>query len=1053
MDVWKNVLLKLVKAGELDYSSTLSDLSKKTKIQIFEFLVAETLAQIYPEMDWRVSQVQGDQGVDLYGIGKCPLSPTTFKAPTLLILGQVKRRGKTYTFLDYKDNIQKMQEYYVSNALFENCSLLKLIFVVSTDNDHVFENLEKNFLEGSKRNKYPLFYATIPSPVELINASEIIKYWKFNPEFIFNKLGKTINREQKKTLIRFLQDIKENFLHVSYTQNEQQSVLNIFTKKISITNQISGIPLPLFVKWIPSDPYGGIQLLSPLPIMQNTGMKLVVKDHVNLNMTFRGLKKGKYSLGCIHLFSEKGKFERFFELGSAVFETNFYYRYNYIPNNSIEIKCKQSLSKDIDQLKIISITGPGGIGKSSLIEQLKIYAENQGYLTIALAYPKDRINGRNFIAALLLKFIDNPNEIFPHRLPEEIKKYLHVYYRDDWTNDLQNYFNGSAFLSDNNIAECIFMLIWYTALSKPVFLWFQDMHWINNETSRILCKLFEYMSIKRTYFLNRVRVFLEGRENEYIEIDENYVLPHNWNQLINNAYITKHALIPWDVEATKEYIFSLFNYPKYMQKNFEHACENVIQSVGGYPLLILEHLTFLQDIGKIRVEKNNRFEILDYNWSEIFSNQIENVIYSRVLYYQKKYPEIFDCLVIWANICEISSESLWIFLLKQLQKKYINVDNIINNSHFLHRESDQTLFAHEYYKKVFQKLSLTDTYYLKLVVQWIIGIKKLEENEKYLLILLYNLDENIEPLFLKQKIIDLLQETSNDFINYNLLKILLQLPKGYTSKEYPEYVVHYLLGECIIRIGDWEEGIEHFKKCLEYKSPKDENSYVYFMAACQELANLYCDLLRFQDAFLYCNKGMDLFESIEIHTFQTQTQAALEHENDKLCERMSVCFWFCGRFEMAKEYQIQAYKNSCHRGDIYMKLRCLYEIGTFHFHDRVDNGIFCVKVALSMADAIPVQHKQEKMLIEVQLLIGLLIKASAEKNSKTILQILNKAEHLCDLMEKEIFVYESILCHLISGACSGLLHNFEKALENFLASIELAEKSNSKNLLWKAHLK
>ena len=73
------------------------------------------------------------------------------------------------------------------------------------------------------------------------------------------------------------------------------------------------------------------------------------------------------------------------------------------------------------------------------------------------------------------------------------------------------------------------------------------MHWINNETSRILCKLFEYMSIKRTYFLNRVRVFLEGRENEYIEIDENYVLPHNWNQLINNAYITKHALIPWDV--------------------------------------------------------------------------------------------------------------------------------------------------------------------------------------------------------------------------------------------------------------------------------------------------------------------------------------------------------------------------------------------------------------------------------------------------------------------------------------------------------------------------
>ena len=1052
MDVWKNVLLKLVKAGELDHSNTLSDLSEKTKIQIFEFLVAETLAQIYPEMDWRVSQVQGDQGVDLYGMGKCPLSPATSKAPTLLVLGQVKRRGKTYTFSDYRNGIQKMQEYYVSNALFENCSLLKLIFVVSTDNERVFENLEKDLWEGSKKNKYPLFYATIPSPIELINASEIIKYWKFNPDFIFNKLGKTIDLEQKKTLISFLNDIKGNFLHVSYTQNEQQSILNTFTKKISIMTQMSGIPLTLFIKWIPSEPYEGIQLLSPLPIMQDTGMKLVVRDHVNLNMTFRGLKKGEYSLGCIYIFSEKGKFERFFELGSANFEANFYYRYNYIPNNSVEIKCKQSLSEDIDQLKIISITGSGGIGKSSLIEQLKIYAENQRYLSISLAYPKDRINDRNFVAALLLKLIGDPSEVFPLGLPKAIRKYLHVYYRDDWTNDLENYFNGTAFLSDNYIAECIYMLLWYAALSKPVFIWFQDMHWINSETFRILSRLFEYMHIKKTYFLNRVRVFLEGRENEYIEIDENYVLPQNWDRLIHNAYITKYALIPWDTEATREYVYSLFNYPKSMQNKFEQSCENVIQSVRGYPLLILEHLTFLKDLGKIRADENNRFEILDYNWSGIFSDQVENIIRSRVLYYREKYPEIADCLVIWANICEISPESLWGYLLKQLGKKYVNVDKIINNSHFLYTRAEQTSFAHEYYKKIFQKTSLTDTCYVKLAVQWLVGMKEVGENEKYLLILLYKLDEDIAPNFLEQKIVDLLQETSNDFINYNLLKLLLQLPKGCASNKYPEYVIHYLLGESIIRSGDWQEGIEHFKKCLEYKNPDDENSYVYYMAACQELANLLCDLLRFHDAFLYCNKGTAMFESVKDHIFQPQIQVALEHENDKLRERMSVCFWFCGRFDKAKKYQIQAYKNSCRRNDIYMKLRCLYEIGTFHFHDRIDNGIFCVKAALGMADAIPTQYKQEKMLIEVQLLIGQLIKASVEEDSTAFCQILNKADQLCSLMEKEIFVYESILCHLVSGTCSGLLHDFEKALENFLESIELAEKSNSKNLLWKAHI-
>lgn len=118
-----------------------------------------------------------------------------------------------------------------------------------------------------------------------------------------------------------------------------------------------------------------------------------------------------------------------------------------------------------------------------------------------------------------------------------------------------------------------------------------------------------------------------------------------------------------------------------------------------------------------------------------------------MLYYREKYPEIADCLVIWANICEISPESLWGYLLKQLGKKYVNVDKIINNSHFLYTRAEQTSFAHEYYKKIFQKTSLTDTCYVKLAVQWLVGTKEVGENEKYLLILLYKLDEDIAPNF------------------------------------------------------------------------------------------------------------------------------------------------------------------------------------------------------------------------------------------------------------------------------------------------------------------
>ena len=185
--VWKEILLKNIKG---EYFKNVKTIPKtpdalKKKYQIFEILIAETLANVYPDIKWEVTSGSKDDGIDISGIFSPKLqTPFVKEKIEQLILGQIKRRNKGYRFDHFRTDIDKMFDHYASNYTAKGKSLFQLLFIISTDNNNNVDNLKSDLANEFEHKKHLRFVANISSPINIIDATDIIRYWKINYGFI-----------------------------------------------------------------------------------------------------------------------------------------------------------------------------------------------------------------------------------------------------------------------------------------------------------------------------------------------------------------------------------------------------------------------------------------------------------------------------------------------------------------------------------------------------------------------------------------------------------------------------------------------------------------------------------------------------------------------------------------------------------------------------------------------------------------------------------------------------------------------------------------------------
>ena len=162
-EIWEKILLKKVYGYELTNTVTIekNEQNNKRKYQVFEVLVAETLALLDTKTKWETTCGNNDQGVDIVGSRKAECTtPFLSNVPEQLYLGQIKRRNKGYRYDDFRNDINKLFEFYSSKVLYKDATLMQLIFVISSDNENNIKNLQKNLSKDILYVKNGVLYRT-----------------------------------------------------------------------------------------------------------------------------------------------------------------------------------------------------------------------------------------------------------------------------------------------------------------------------------------------------------------------------------------------------------------------------------------------------------------------------------------------------------------------------------------------------------------------------------------------------------------------------------------------------------------------------------------------------------------------------------------------------------------------------------------------------------------------------------------------------------------------------------------------------------------------------
>lgn len=1049
LDIWKDVLEKNFKTTNFPNATTINKNSEYT-VQLFELLVAETLNLHDSNIKWEVTQSGHDHGIDFIGHDLNDAYTPFIKNPINLIsLGQVKRKTSSYRYDDFKNDLFKVNEYCKNSDFFKQNSLKQFLFVLSSNKKNSIHNIQTRFQEDHES----MLKMIMISYVGFIDAHEIFMSWKNNYSYFEKIINKALSPEQLNCFKEFVNSIEGNWVTFSLSSPKEAIVNMPIEQILTIQTDNVNLGMDIYIKWNANANYD-IQLLHPLPMAdpRKKGYFLHISGKKNIKLLFRSHQCGEIDLGEIKIYSSENQFIAKTPLNSLTIKEGLSFYYYYKPNFEISQKLKNILVQKDELLFFpLLIFGEGGIGKSTLISESYAYAVQQEYMAFDIAQPKDQQHNRFIINKLFRSIINAEDEefFFEYSIVVYIRKFLGIYFNEDWTDALSNYFimeNSQINVSD--IADCLVTCIIKMACKSGIFIWFSDLQWASPETITILKIVMNDLYSNKSLLQNKVVIIFEGRKNEYISLNNRRFYPAHWEDFTENYLLDKYEIKRWSEQESYEFLKLLFNIELADEPIYEKYINEILYRSKGNPMHMLESVRYLLEKKKISFNLEHKIVILNNDLSDLYEKNIYEIITKRIMYYQKNYGNYIDILIIQAKIMDLNP-MLYQNLINKFCCQYDNIQEVENESAFGSWKNGKYYFAHENYLVVFRNLKISNE---QIIVDSIDFYSKLEDNTSKLstVILKRNLS-NYNLVELYHDIISLLQNISDVHIRIELYMMLLDMPEFSSEKEiFPRVKVLFELAELNVQDGNWENGLSYMKDVCKISNGFEYENILYKLKAKQEMANILADMLMFDKAIHVAIEGIELAEIyIEYNEFSEEQVYSLKNECQKLYARLAVCYWFAGNTNKAGELQQKAYVDAQKIENQYMCARVLYEIGTLQFHWNIELGLKSIARAKIIGKNCP-ELQNEKTLIEVQLLIGRLMKSIKELDFEVIDQIYKYINFLLDNYRTVPYVYEKFLCYTMQGICLIEKGDCNSAMNSFLNSLKCADESHMSNLEWKA---
>lgn len=1048
LNIWKDVLEKNFKVKDFPNATAIQDKSGEYTVQLFELLVAETLNLHDQNIRWNVTKSGHDHGVDFVGHElKDSYTPFIQKPLELISLGQVKRKTSSYRYDDFKNDLFKINEYCKDSDFFKTSSLKQFLFVLSSDNKNSIRNIQDNFQKDNKSTLKTLMM----SYVGFIDAHEIFMSWKNNYRYFENIVNKALSTEQLECFEEFVNNTEGNWLSVSVA-SPKEGIIDMPVEQI-LTLQTDNIDLgmDIYIKWHSNS---DVQLLNPLPMadVRKNGYHLHISGKKDLKLLLRSHKCGQINFGEIEIYSPKNQFIAKTQLNTVTIKEGLSFYYYRKPTFKIYQQLQNILVQtDDEKFFPIAILGNGGIGKSTLISEIYASSVERGYLSFDISQPKDCQHNRFLIKKLFRSIIcaEDEGNFFDYSILSYIRKFLGVSFNEDWSEVLNNYFTAEN--SDINtayIGDCLVSCIIKLASKLNVFLWFSDLQWASPETIKILEIFINELHSNKNILKNKVVIIFEGRKNECIFIENRKYYPAHWDVFTNNYLLNVYKIDNWNDNDSFEFLKMIFNIKLSDEKIYKNYINELLFKSKGNPMHMLESVRYLLEKKKLAFNNEHQIVILNNDLSDIYVKNIYEIITRRIMYYQQEYGNYIDILCIIAKLNGIQPV-LYKRLIQKFCCQYNDLEELEISSAFGTYRNNKYNFAHENYLITFSKQTISNELILSEAINFYSQLWD-DASQLSIIILKRNLS-NYNLYELHNEIIELIKKTQNIHIKINLYNMLLDIPETLNEDgNFSRASVLFELAELNVQDGSWQTGLEYLDELCEILDGCEYNTILYKLKAKQEAANILADMLLLDRAIQVATEGINIAENyIDAGNFSAEQVYNLKNEYQKLYARLAVCCWFSGDIDNADKLQKKAYSDAQEIKNTYMEARVLYEIGTLQFHRDIDSGIENILNAKDIGKDC-LQLNDEKSLIEVQLLIGKLLKSVGDGDLKSIKDVKKHIDILLDSYRITPYVYEEFLCYTMQGICFIKFNDYPSAMNSFLNSLKSATESHMTNLEWKA---
>ena len=1057
--IWKDILLKNAEGKKFKNAVTIppADKASKNKYQIFEILVAETLTKISPDIKWEVTHGSKDGGIDIIGFHN-----STFKTPFLkeipqqLTLGQIKRRNKGYRLDLFRDDIVKMYEYYTSNYTAKGKSLFQLIFVISTDNSSNLDNLKKDLQKEFEDKNHIRFIANVSSPINLIDASDIIKYWKLNFSFVRSILEDILSEKQMATFQEYLSQLEINWISIRVEGNSCSRINENFVHCVTITSDIKDIPIHLKIKWEGGN--DNIQLLYPLQLIESSpsSYELDIVNDYRLPLCFRGLQEGTQNLGKLIISSEDDSYVQEVDLNNVEIQKDIFPIYQIAPNKKIAELLKKEIDNEHPACDAFAITGCGGIGKSALISDIFVKAANLRYLCIDVQHPHTTVNDSGFWSEVFLQIYSQyyHKVLYEDKIAEYTEEFLESVFNLAWKEDISGLLNNGTYIV-SNIIECLVSVLYKAAQKHNILFWLSDMHWMSENTEELLRKIMAALKSNQTYLCHKIVFLIEGRENEMLLTDHKFRYPFAWNNFLSKAGIEDLKMNLWDPKDSKRFIIALLHSDQSKVNSsvpLKELTEYLLEYCNGVPMHILEQLKYLIIENKIFLKSDGSIVIEDTNWKGLFSDDIKELIQMRIHYYRERYPDLMDYVIIMARLSNHLEPSVSAYVLKKMRICCPDLDALTMEMGFLNIESDNITFLHEYYNMELRKLEVHEQRIVREILERCNELNLNGIAMELCRLELTFMDSEIDYDNVCKKIKRLLSSQIEDHSKAALYEYLLKIPQETLSQnDLRRYRIYFDLAQVIIRSGDWNFAKEYLLKIIN-ECHENSDDYAYYEAlAYQDLANITSGQLLLDESIDYAQTGLINIEKWIALFPADYDRLALAKE--LLLERLSICYLFSGDLESALNTQNTAFKSAIKRHDKYMQLRIDYERGGTRLHTNLKDGIQRLKNRYIESLECETLFEEEPALIHAMLLVGKLLKENASRRKRKMEEIYNESMKLEYSIQDKAYNYTASI-NLQTAACARLIQtdSVDEALPIFIKSLEKAIDSNLDELLWKCYI-